>query len=393
MNFIFKALIENEHITLVIQNSDQNYGNIFIGNFESLDISAVKERKINGFLSFSKTLNTKFPFEDFQFNLMIPLEKEESSIMSNYLEICLKFLEKNQRKTNLLVFCSDGKTLSPIILIAFLMKNFNYDFVKAYDAFALNRPILDKKTIGSILSQLFPNALNSQPMNSLKTESNVLKDLTNMINRTENINLNKKENIDEQIFSTPKTKNNKMVFTKAHSIESYRKNLEPELKFEDINCIIQPNENNVAGIYLGNFNAAKDLQLLQNLNISAVLTVAEELELPYKSKDVKVAHLKIMASDIENFDLSKHFQKCFEFINKYQGTTNILIHCYAGVSRSVTITIAYLMKFYGMSFKKALSLVRERRRQIYPNSGFINQLRSFEKMLLWENKKVQGILY
>ena len=119
------------------------------------------------------------------------------------------------------------------------------------------------------------------------------------------------------------------------------------------------------------------------MNISAVLTVAEELELPYNGN---VAHLKIMASDIENFDLSKHFYKCFEFICRFQGTTNVLIHCYAGVSRSATITIAYLMRFYQMSFKKAFSLVRENRKQMYPNSGFINQLKFFETLLLWEQK-------
>lgn len=386
---------------MVIQNSDPNYGNIFIGSQESLELAIVKEKKINGFISFSKDAVSKFPFEEFHSSLLIPLEKEEPNGVCNYLEICLRFLERNQRKTNILVFCADGKTLSPIVLIAFLMKNFNYEFGKAYDAFAFNRNILDKKVIASSLEKIFPNIMRGleQPNNNRlalsnvnkMAESKVLKDLTNTLVSSERNNTEKKEK-SEIVYSTPKTKTNKMVFNKAHSIESYQKNVEPELRFDDINCVIPPNENNVGGIYLGNFSAAKDLQLLAKLNIFAVLTVAEELDLPYKN-DSKIGHLKIMASDIENFDLSKHFQKCFEFINKYQGSTNILIHCYAGVSRSVTITIAFLMKFYGMSFKKALSLVREKRRQIYPNSGFINQLRAFEKILLWENKKVQGIIY
>ena len=42
------------------------------------------------------------------------------------------------------------------------------------------------------------------------------------------------------------------------------------------------------------------------------------------------------------------------------------------------------MKFHRMSFKQALSLVRGQRKQIYPNSGFINQLKFYEKVLLWE---------
>jgi protein-tyrosine phosphatase len=60
---------------------------------------------------------------------------------------------------------------------------------------------------------------------------------------------------------------------------------------------------------------------------------------------------------------------------------NILIHCAAGISRSSTFTIAYLMKDREMPFHKALDYVKERRRWINPNSGFRRQLIDYNQEL------------
>ena len=53
------------------------------------------------------------------------------------------------------------------------------------------------------------------------------------------------------------------------------------------------------------------------------------------------------------------------------------MHCYAGVSRSSTIVISFLMKKLNWSFKKALDYVRKKRWVINPNPGFVRQLKSF----------------
>jgi protein-tyrosine phosphatase len=53
----------------------------------------------------------------------------------------------------------------------------------------------------------------------------------------------------------------------------------------------------------------------------------------------------------------------------------VLIHCHQGVSRSATITIAYLMKRFNWNYEEAYEYVKERRPCIYPNKGFIRQLK------------------
>lgn len=59
----------------------------------------------------------------------------------------------------------------------------------------------------------------------------------------------------------------------------------------------------------------------------------------------------------------------------------ILVHCKAGVSRSVTVTVAYIMTTYKWSLKQTWMHVRKARSVIHPNRGFLHQLVQYEKLL------------
>lgn len=51
----------------------------------------------------------------------------------------------------------------------------------------------------------------------------------------------------------------------------------------------------------------------------------------------------------------------------------------AGVSRSATLVIAYMMKRYRLSLKEAEQLVRSKRPFINPNPGFMKQLQLYDQ--------------
>lgn len=59
----------------------------------------------------------------------------------------------------------------------------------------------------------------------------------------------------------------------------------------------------------------------------------------------------------------------------------VLVHCMAGISRSVTITIAYLMKYHRMSVHRAYQYLKDMRPAISPNLNFMGQLIEFERSL------------
>lgn len=62
-----------------------------------------------------------------------------------------------------------------------------------------------------------------------------------------------------------------------------------------------------------------------------------------------------------------------------------LVHCVAGVSRSASLCIAYLMKYENMSLRQAYQHVKMARPIIRPNQGFWKQLIEYEKHLFGSN--------
>ena len=72
-----------------------------------------------------------------------------------------------------------------------------------------------------------------------------------------------------------------------------------------------------------------------------------------------------------------YFDKAADFLVKALQQTNVLVHCIAGVSRSVSMVLAYLIREHAMTYEQAYTLVKQRRKIIHPNDGFIDQLKKY----------------
>ncbi len=66
-----------------------------------------------------------------------------------------------------------------------------------------------------------------------------------------------------------------------------------------------------------------------------------------------------------------YFDVATKFINDaIKSDGKVYVHCMAGISRSPTIVIAYLMKYEKMNLDDAYNFVKSRR-WIGPNTGFV----------------------
>lgn len=93
------------------------------------------------------------------------------------------------------------------------------------------------------------------------------------------------------------------------------------------------------------------------------------------SKKVNEHYYSIEDSD--NTVLQPTLKNCLPKIHSArQANENVLVHCRAGVSRSASVVIAYLMLYENMDFDTAMEHLRKVRPCISPNYGFMRQLRS-----------------
>ncbi|XP_003389954.3 PREDICTED: dual specificity protein phosphatase 1-like isoform X1 [Amphimedon queenslandica] len=102
--------------------------------------------------------------------------------------------------------------------------------------------------------------------------------------------------------------------------------------------------------------------------------------------------LLITAEDMESYDLSQHFDEVTDFIDKgKEEGAGVFVHCMAGVSRSVTVSVAFLMKYCNMTLSEAARQVHSNRLLACPNVTFMRNLFNLQKQLKEEKqKKVLG---
>lgn len=134
----------------------------------------------------------------------------------------------------------------------------------------------------------------------------------------------------------------------------------------------------INGIYLGSRFDGSSLAKMTKLNIERVINIGQKIKYPKTMK--KIFYIK--GRDIPSFPIRNYFHQTFDFIeDSLSNGQPIFIHCRAGISRSATICIAYLMKKKAISAEKAIAYVQERRPRVLPNLGFVKQLLYFEKEL------------
>ena len=134
-------------------------------------------------------------------------------------------------------------------------------------------------------------------------------------------------------------------------------------------------------IYLGGIDGAREIKYLKQEGITHILSLAGKIfSINYEKGTFIIKIIDIM--DFTNENIFKYFKECIQFI---ENSKKIYIYCMAGVSRSASIVIAYLMYKEHKKYFQIYSEVKKKRNIIKPNFGFVFQLKYFENLLIENN--------
>lgn len=129
-------------------------------------------------------------------------------------------------------------------------------------------------------------------------------------------------------------------------------------------------------IFLGSCVQASNRVFLENNKITHIVNVSMEIPNFYSSQ-FDYFNLRIQDNGLESFK-KIDLEQVYQFIDQAVRVQKqrILIHCYSGRSRSVTVLIYYLHVRFGLSIEICIRYLKQKRKIINPSSIFYQNLKS-----------------
>lgn len=160
--------------------------------------------------------------------------------------------------------------------------------------------------------------------------------------------------------------NNVRIISQSHTpgfVVDTKPDLEPAL--------VRPN------LYVGSQDSTSP-ETLAKYQINNVLSIG--IEAPYKIPSVNYHFCELL--DIPETDLAPVTSHTTQLIRNWlEDDRKVLVHCNAGVSRSVAVVVAFLICADGLTLQQAIDKVRSVRTCARPNIGFIKHLQHLENSI------------
>jgi protein-tyrosine phosphatase len=135
----------------------------------------------------------------------------------------------------------------------------------------------------------------------------------------------------------------------------------------------------VPNLWLGNFQDACSEKWISQFDI--VINCSKEL--PFSNEHCKQIRIPI-DDNLEPLEI-ENLYKCLDMITEYIHVQllkgkKIFVHCFAGIQRSPTVIIAYLVRYTGLSLDECIKCVTSKRSIVFqPMCNFRPALDKFIK--------------
>ncbi len=136
-------------------------------------------------------------------------------------------------------------------------------------------------------------------------------------------------------------------------------------------------------LFLGDYACATNPLLIEHLGVTCIVNASGGFANVFEDK---ARYLDVNIWDSPSANVKEHFAAAIAFIDEARARNEkVLSHCAAGISRSTTIVLAYLMAREGMTLRASYLHVKGIRSIVQPNCGFVRQLIEFEEELFGKN--------
>lgn len=133
-------------------------------------------------------------------------------------------------------------------------------------------------------------------------------------------------------------------------------------------------------LFIGNLFDANSCDFIKNNNINLIINCCAECLVHACYGGITIYHINYYDNINQNLFQDGALTNVLKIIENHlsKNLGGVLVHCYAGVSRSASVVIAYLIWKYNMTFNDAFNYLINVRPIINPNIGFVKQLINFQ---------------
>ena len=267
-----------------------------------------------------------------------------------------------------------------------------------------DKSCLKKIRIPKLMVSLQKNVLNEEKLTerakikseqeenlNLLPESTLISTSQHIINKMNNLGMNKinlsglnQINTNQNGNNVPNNKSNNLENENQEEIDIKALNEDYSLKDSERKKIISDYYSKHLSevipnfLYLSSYNATKNKSLLEKNKITHIINCAADFCENFFESENKYTYLSFYLKDhvLENIECI--FYECIKFIdNVKEKGGRVLVHCIQGISRSVTLVMAYLIYKNKLTYDKAFNIVQSKREISSPNFGFSIQLQNF----------------
>jgi len=134
-------------------------------------------------------------------------------------------------------------------------------------------------------------------------------------------------------------------------------------------------------LYLGDRTGSESETQLLQLGITHIINVTSDIPHSIVSYP-PIQYMRIPVDDTFGQNIDDYFHQAIEFIEQARlNNGKVFVHCMAGISRSASIVIAYIIYSHRIDLNSAFRFVSSKRHIISPNLDFMGRLLKFQRSL------------